>query len=293
MNKLIRTVPIVLTVALLTFSAGCGGVASTKTPTFTKLAFHSNRTVDPATNLFLMNVDGSSVDPVASASGNLYSPTVSADLKTIAYTVDENIWTSKTDGSVQTELTTLGTSYSLRLSPDGKKIVFNQRDTDHYDIWIMNVDGTQALNLTSSLPAGMTNCYSASFSADSTKIVMSCEGSSLSGIFTIMPDGTGLTTVTTSGNFVDTPAFTPDGTKVLFIAFANQAGLVSVNLDGSGQTSVAPDAYEAEILNSTLYYTAYDQNLESDRIYKANLDGTGAVALTDGTTEDYLGTSTD
>jgi hypothetical protein len=51
--------------------------------------------------------------------------------------------------------------------------------------------------------------------------------------------------------------------------------------------------YELEILNSSLYYTFYDPVAANNRIYKANLDGTGAVALTDGTSGDALDISTD
>ena len=51
--------------------------------------------------------------------------------------------------------------------------------------------------------------------------------------------------------------------------------------------------FEAEVLNSTLFYTVYDSTLENDRIYTSNLDGSNAAALTDGTSNDALGTATD
>lgn len=287
---------IVLTLAALS-TVGCGvGSSSTSTaPVFTKLAFYSTRTTSPATNLFLMNMDGTSVTPVPTGTGSLYTPSNSADLTTVAYTLGGLVWTSKGDGSAQTQLTTTGYIYSVKVSPDGKKIVFNQQDTvtNAYHLWTMNVDGTGALDLTSTMPAGMVECYGGSFSADSSKIVMNCQGSSSYGIYIIHPDGTGLTTVTNPVNqYTDTPAFTPDGTKILFVLYGQPVGIFSINVDGTGQTSVAPNGYEAEIFNSTLYYSVYDTNLNNNRIYKSNLDGTGAVALTDGTSNDFIGRST-
>jgi Tol biopolymer transport system component len=290
----ITTLLVVLFLAVLS-TVGCGVGSSTATaPVFTKMAFYSNRTVSPPTNLFLMNLDGSSVTPVPTSTGGLYTPSNSADLKTIAYTLSGFIWTSKADGSAQTQLTSIGYTYAVRLSPDGKKILFNQQDsvTNAYHIWIMNVDGTGPLDLTSTMPAGMTQCYGGSFSADSSKIAMNCQGNSSYGIYIIHPDGTGLTTVTNPNQYTDTPVFTPDSTKILFVLYGQPVGIFSINLDGTGQTSVAPNGYEAKILNSTLYYSAYDSTLNNNRIYKSNLDGTGAVSLTDGSSNDFVGTST-
>jgi|SRR5450432_1577858 TolB protein len=143
----------------------------------------------------------------------------------------------------------------------------------------------------------MTACYTGSFSADSSKIVMNCGGPSLSGIYTINPDGTGLATVITQSQFVDTPGFTPDGTKILFVSYvltgASSYGIVSVNTDGSDLAVLVNSAAEVEILNSNLYYTLLDSTSGNFRIYKANLDGTGAVALTDGSSSDLLALATD
>lgn len=267
-------------------------------PTYTKLAFFSDRKVNPVTNLFLMNLDGSNVTPVP-FNGSIYSPSSSADLKTIAFDGSGNYWVSNVGGSTQTQLTGTNGGYSIRVSPNGKKLVYNSQDlvTNDYHLWIANVDGTGALDLTSTMPPAMTQCYAGSFSADSAKVVMSCQGSGTAGIFIIKPDGTGLTTVTTEGNFVDTPAFTPDGKKILYVSYSltgpSTTGIVSVNLDGSGLTVLVNDAFELEILNSNLYYTLFDSVAGNNRIYKAKVDGTGAVALTDGSSGDSLSLSTD
>ncbi len=291
---------IALTTAPIAGTVACGtSTATSKVPVFTQLAFVSRRTVSPPTELFLMALNGSGVTPVPFSSTSVYTPSVSADLKTYAFESSENVWVSNADGSTQTQLTTTGSSYSVKVSPDGKQIVFNQENTvsNHENLWVMNVDGSGQVNLNSTMPTGMTDCYSGSFSADNTKIVMSCEGAASTGIFTINPDGTGLATVTTQTQYIDTPVFTADAKQIIFVLYGqtgpSETVVFSINLDGSNQTTVVTGAYEVEVLNSTLFYTAYDSTLNNDRIYSSNLDGSNAVALTDGTSEDYLGTATD
>ena len=57
-------------------------------------------------------------------------------------------------------------------------------------------------------------------------------------------------------------------------------GIVSVALDSSNATVINSGAYELEVLNSTLYYTAYDSDSEQDQIFSANVDGSSPVQLT-------------
>ena len=65
--------------------------------------------------------------------------------------------------------------------------------------------------------------------------------------------------------------------------------------DGSNPTVInASDAWELEVLNSTLYYTQYDSTSGQDQIFSANLDGTNPVMLTTSTSGwSELGLSSD
>ena len=89
---------IAMTLAMIAVTLGCSNAGN---PPYTKLAFYSNRTVSPATNLFLMNLDGSGVTPVP-FTGGIYSPSSSADLKTIAFDSNGGYEISNASGSTQT-----------------------------------------------------------------------------------------------------------------------------------------------------------------------------------------------
>jgi hypothetical protein len=334
-EKLLKKAHLTL-LALLAVAAaltvGCGD--SHSIPTFSKLPFVSDRVVSPATPLFLMNLDGSAVTPVSFDLDGIYSPSISADFKTVAFLSGDEVWVSNSDGTSQTQVTNNaasdGFSIAAKLSPDGKKIVSGTWDNsaETYNVWIMNSDGSGQVNLTATKPSGMDGCYEGSFSADSKRIVFACysDADNTYGLFLINPDGSALATVSVQSAFFDTPIFAPDGQHVLYMYYpflpgvaahkpafrkgpqmgrqlARQhaqpegtlpsQGLYSSNLDGSGSTLVVANTYEAEILNSTIYFTQFNPDLDLSQIYKANLDGTGAVAVSDGTADDWLNLAVD
>jgi Tol biopolymer transport system component len=298
MKRTRLTLLALLTLTAMLSTVGCGVGSSTPqvtNPVFTKLVFDSNQAEVPQTDLFVMGMDGSNRALVPLDACCVDQPSISADAKTMAFYYDGNAWVKNVATGVQTQLTTAGNTYSLRISPDGKKIVFNYPDpvTQAYSLWTMNVDGTAKTSLTPTLPSGMQSCWSGAFSADSAKIVMTCNGNSNFAIFTINADGTGLASVVSQSQFMDTPAFSPDGTKIVFVNYgltgSTTYGVVSVNLDGTNQTLLAGSSQESEVLNSSVYYSAYDTSLSNNRIYKCDLDGSNVVAITDGSNYDYLG----
>jgi len=304
-----------LLVVATAITVGCG--SSNSVPTFKQMAFYSTRTVTPATSLFYMNLDGSNITPVPFAS-SLWTPSNSADLKTIAFTSSGNVWVSNASGSVQTQLTTAGNSYFAKISPDGTKIVYSVWTGSFYQLWVMNVDGTGSLDLTSTMPTNMTSCFSGGFSADSKQIAFACWGSSIYGLYLVKADGTGTTIVLTQSSYLDAPSFTPDGKQILFVTYgavgaknqttynrphfgshgspvapnvASNQGIATVNLDGTNGSILIPNSYDVTVLNSNLYYTYWDSNLSLYQIYKANLDGTNPVSISDGTANDWVGIS--
>jgi hypothetical protein len=65
-----------------------------------------------------------------------------------------NYWVSNVAGSSQTQLTGAGTGFAIRVAPSGKKLIFNAPNgvTSNSNLWIVNVDGTGSLSLTSTIP---------------------------------------------------------------------------------------------------------------------------------------------
>jgi len=252
------------------------------------MAFLSNRTVSPPTSLFTLKLDGSAVTPVPLTVQGAYYVSISADATKVAFNQNGDAWVQNADGSAPLQLTTTGNNGSVRISPDGKKVVVSTGNPEH--ISILNVDGTGMLDLTPTLPASMTDCYSAAVSADSKQVVFVCEGSSVYGIYTVKTDGTETATVTgTRTAWTDVPSFSPDNKKIFFIGENTTYNLESMNLDGSGEVVVVTNTYEGVILNSNIYYSSYSSDLELDQVFKAALDGSGAVSLSDGLHDDYLG----
>jgi Tol biopolymer transport system component len=317
-------------------TVGCGDSSN---PFFTKLPFSSDRLAVPSTPLFIMNLDGSHVAPVPYTLGSFYSPSISADLKTVAFVSSHNVWVTNVEGTVQTQLTTNTDDandngsfvFYARISPNGKKILYSFWDGVNgiNGVWIINADGTGKVNLTATLPTGMIGCYTGSFSADSSKITFNCFGQNGYSVFAANADGSHVSTVVpeTASGFLDSPMFSPDGKKILFLGFnftpggaskanvaphkpslaamrsgvhsevapgiAGTQGVFSVNLDGTGDVLVVPNAFEAEILNSTLYYAINDSDLGLNQIWKANPDGSAAASVSDGTANDRLDLTVD
>jgi Tol biopolymer transport system component len=284
-----------LTLAAIACTLGCGSNSTPANPVFTQMAFWSDRAGSDTGGMWAMNVDGSSptMVPFTQTDGEVYGPSMSGGGSSIVFVAGSELWTSNMSGSTQTQLPLTGTYVRIaRMSPDGKHIVASETVNNHDNLFVMNPDGSSPLNLTTTFPTGVTDCYSASFSADTTKIVFDCEGSNLYGLYTINLDGTGLTTVYTTPTFyMDTPAFSPDGTTIFFINCDGTYTLNSIPVTGGVPAVLitAPySVFELEVFNSNLYYTLYDGSVSKYRIFQANLDGTGSVAITDGTANNWL-----
>ncbi len=160
-----------------------------------------------------------------------------------------DIYTANADGSGSPlQLTTDGLSKMPEFSADGQQIVYI-RD---YEIWAMGTNGSNQHVL---LPggAGEIYAYSATYSPDESKIAAELEwtpsGIYYDGIAIMNADGSSVLPLTGGSDFPcavgwdESPAFTHDGTQIMFSRYCDDNAtetVYTINVDGTGLTAVYP-----------------------------------------------------
>jgi TolB protein len=239
-------------------------------PDGTQIVFQSDRHDEKMgdRDIYVMNADGSSVTRLIHRDESDETPIWSPDGSQIlfsSYITDENneLFIMNVDGTGITQLTDdPGRDGHQKFSPDGATIIFNsQRDDDgnseitNYEIYEMNRDGTGVRRLTD-FPEWDTY---PSISPDGTKVlwrrVLPAGGNSRSGrnseIFVMNRDGSGPVNLTGNPAFDGYPAWSPDGSKIVFAS--NRAGKIPgnfhiyiMNADGSDVVRVLDNDATAE-----------------------------------------------
>jgi TolB protein len=252
----------------------------------------------------------------------------------IAFGCGSQICTTAPDGSRLTSLTEgydralVASSGMPVFSPDGSRIAFVGVDQQgsssgggaNYDVFVMNADGSDVANLTTSpqdvrsgdsqgsptwSPDGSMIAYwndssdhaaqgvyvmnadgsdqhkvsgggsSMSWSPDGSRIVFSLND----GLWTVHPNGTGLTQLTQSPSYDHFPTWSPDGSR---IAFVRDRAIYVVNADGTGLNGVTGakglDPFQPQWSpdGTQLAFEAGDSTYD---IYVVNADGTGLKAI--------------
>src|SRR5919204_3176441 len=157
------------------------------------------------------------------------------------------------------------------------------------DIWVMKQNGKDQHLVISSERAGRTGFPD--FSPDGTKLAFICgpPGDATGpDICTSNVDGTDLTQITASPGLDLFPAWSPDGSRIVFES--NRTGVMQVwvmNADGSNQTQLTFDSVPKDQTpdwspdGSKIAYTA-DTNPPGGQIMVMNADGSGQHAITQG-----------
>ena len=224
-----------------------------------RVAFASDRYKPGAgADIFVMNADGTNVVRLTNGSGLNFFPSWSKDGKQIAFAStravagsvdndDLDIYVMNDDGTNVTRLTTTpGEDSKPAWSPDGRLIAFvSDRDhagTDAIDLYVMNPDGSNVGRVTNQTG----RVWSASWDPHSRRIAYSLYvGAPDGAIFTIMPDGSGLTHIAVDS--FGSPSWSPDGSKFVYICYVSGGPQVcTVNSDGTGKTLLTSGNLEFE-----------------------------------------------
>lgn len=198
------------------------------------------------------------------------------------------IFTMTLDGSLVTRLTNSpGWDGQPEWSPDGTKIAFESLRTGIFEIFVMNNDGTNVVNLT----RGQSGGYP-SWSPDGTQIAFHSSRSGNTQIYVMNSDGSGVRQITNHPSENCMPRWSPDGTYIVFSS--NRYGnwdIFRVNVDGTNLIQLTNDPHDdwwpvswspdgSKIAFTSNRYGAWD-------IFIMNSDGTGVTRLTSNAEQDW------
>jgi WD40-like Beta Propeller Repeat len=253
-----------------------------------KIAFSDDRNLNPIydPSIYSINPDGTGEAQLTTVSGAAdVRPAWSPDGQRIVfnrYSPGADIVVMNANGSGQTSL---GSGYDPSWSPDGQKIVFvaiGECGAGTGGVWTMNPDGS-GRSFVACGPAGPGEDGEGdpawqpgggliAFTADLAEF----------DIFTVQPNGSNRTNITTSPNDIDRDAnWFPNGTKIAWgrDQFSGEA-IWTMNADGTGKAQLIPSGSDPA-------WSPDGQKIVVDGLTIYNADGTGGTALTSGVEPDW------
>ena len=227
---------------MVTISPGGGDEYSSWSPDGQNIAFHSYRSGTTA-DIYIINADSTGLTRITDDPAYEMKPMWSPDGNQIAFLSSENgnppyeIYLMNADGSGLQRLT--GDANGMTppsWSPDGSRIAFESYSGENLEVFTINVDGSDLVQLTEDSASAEP-----AWSPDGERIAFVSARNGDSDIYVMNVDGSGVTQLTTNFTCFE-PVWSPDGN---YIAFTSQHGgnpdIYIMRSDGSGVTQLTDD----------------------------------------------------
>src|ERR1044071_3360655 len=165
-----------------------------------------------------MGFDGGQYGPlnvVGSTPTTGSSPSISPDGARITFAANGALWVVNSDGTNPNQIGISGSDFTPTWSPDGTKIAFTSLQTGVAQVFTIDPDGQNEMNISNS----NTNEGMPMYSPDGTKIafVISPTINNPTGkIWTMNSNGSGKMQITTGVSNDEHPSYSPDGLTIAF-----------------------------------------------------------------------------
>ncbi len=254
-------------------------------PDGTKIAFVSDR--DGNTQIYVMDADGANPIKVTQSLTQYqqnYFPVWSPDGSKIAFmgSPRDSLNVVNADGSNQIILSDMSYDSNPVWSPDGAKILFESYRDFNKEIYVMNADGSNPVNLTQHTLRDLGPAWS----PDGSKIVFLRRTSLGDEIYVMNADGSNPISLDQHAYSYKKPVWSPDGAKIMFEKGAynnnNQyfRDIYVMNADGSNLVNLtqSPEVDDRDpVWSLDGAKIAFEGNGD---IYVMNADGSNTVNLT-------------
>jgi Tol biopolymer transport system component len=172
----------------------------------------------------------------------------------------------------------------------GRIVFISSRAGDEEELFTMNADGTDLVQLTT-----RGNAFFPAWSPDGWRIAFTFAPTEQGDIYVINHDGSGLTQLTSHISSEQAPSWSPDGTRIAFARSTTKEGLEDIYVidadDGGNEVQLTSDPARDFVPawspgGSKIAFTSErDGNLE---IYLMNADGSDPVNLTNHLANDVV-----